>query len=100
MPELEVLNLRDGLIGDKLLAGLRGRPIRYMSLQGTRVTDAGLQHVSQLPTLSELILDDTGITDKGLLHLRRLSGLDVVAWHDTRTTLTGITKLREALPNW
>jgi hypothetical protein len=100
VPQLEVLNLRGGLIGDELLAGIGRNPIRYLSLQGTRVTDAGLPHLSRLTGLKELILSDTDITDEGLIHLHRLSKLNNVVLDNTRTTRTGITRLREALPNW
>lgn len=100
MPELKVLNIRQGLVGDELLAGIGGKPICYLSLEGTRVTDAGMQHLSQLPALNELILRETDVTDEGLVHLYGLSNLKHVALEDSRTTWRGITKLREVLPNW
>ena len=100
MPRLEVLNLRGGLTGDELLAGMGRMPIRYLSLQGTRVTDAGLPHLSRLTGLKELILSDTDISDEGLIHLHGLSTLNQVVLDGTRTTRTGISRLREALPNW
>lgn len=100
MPELDILNFNQGMVGDELLVGIGGRPIRYLSLQGTRVTDAGLQHLSQLTTVTTLVLSETDVTDEGLLHLHGLSNLNSVILDDTRTTRRGVTKLKEALPNW
>ena len=100
MPKLEVLNIRRGLVGDDLLVGIGGKPIRYLSLQSTRVTDAGMQHLSALRLLNELILSETDITDAGLVHLRGLKNLSSVMLNHTRTTPAGVRKLRKELPNW
>lgn len=100
MPHLEVLNLRRGLVGDGLLAGLPARPIRSLSLQETRVTDAGLAHLPRLSGLKELELDGTAITDEGLDHLRGIITLSRIGLDLTRATRSGISRLRDALPGW
>ena len=44
-------------------------------LDGTQVTDAGLEHLKGLSRLQELYLDGTQVTDAGLEHLKGLSQL-------------------------
>lgn len=100
MPRLEVLNIRGGLVGDRLLAGLGPRPIRCLAMRSTRLTDAGLRHLSTLPTLEEVDLGETDITDAGLVHLHGLSQLRIVLVDGSRTTRAGTHRLGEALPNW
>lgn len=100
MPKLAMLNLRRGMVGDELLRGLEGKPIRYLSLQETRISDEGLPHLSGLSSLNTLILDGTNITDDGLAHLQALTGLTSVSLVDSRASRHGIERLKEALPNW
>lgn len=45
---------------------------RRLNLCGTKVTDAGLVHLSRLPQLRELDLRYTHVTDEGLRHLEDL----------------------------
>jgi hypothetical protein len=99
MPELETLNIRGGLVGDRLLAGLAPRPIRLLSLQSTRVTDEGLKHLSRLPTLQEIDVSETDVTDAGLVHLHGLGALRTVRAEGTRATREGLAPVGKALPN-
>ena len=93
------MTVREGLVGDDLLQGIRGMPIRYLSLSRTRVTDAGLRHVSQLPNLQVLGLAETAVTDRGLNLLQQLRAMQSVNLRRTRVTRQGIVELKTALPN-
>jgi hypothetical protein len=44
-------------------------------------------------------LDNTRITDAGLMRLEELKGLDSLSLGDTQITNDGIIKLKKALPN-
>ena len=53
---------------------LRGlRRLRHLYLYNTKVTDAGLKQLEDLPDLAELNLMFTGVTDEGVAALRRRS---------------------------
>ena len=99
MPRLARLFVVGGLIGDELVAGIGGKPILYLSLEGTRVTDAGLQYLEALPGLKHLNLSLTRVSDAGLASLERLDNLTTLQLADTRVTRRGITRLRKLLPN-
>ncbi len=63
---------------------------RYLSLQGTRITDVGLPQISRLAGLKELILSDTGHYGRGPSpSLRIVSKLNNVVLDNTRTTAYG-----------
>jgi hypothetical protein len=77
------------------LASLKG--LRVLELHGTKLTDAGLAYLTQLP-LDWLGLSDTGVTDRGvarLCELRSLSGLNIIG---TQITREGAARLRKSLP--
>ncbi len=50
-------------------------PLLRLSLNGTQVTNNGLQHLSGLTNLQQLFLGGTEIGDAGLRHLQRLKNL-------------------------
>jgi hypothetical protein len=65
------------------------------------VDDAGLEHIKGLTKMWLLTLDDTKVTDAGLVHLKEMTGLeDWLGLSGTQVTndglqhLTGFTKLR------
>ena len=73
-------------------------------LNGTSVTDAGLEYLERLTSLEALDLGNTQVTDAGLEHLkglRSLRWLNVhwVHFHDRRVTDEGVKELQGALPN-
>lgn len=98
MPELETLNLRYGLVGGDFVKDLEGLPIRYFSLQGTRITDEGLQYLALLPDLKELILSETDVSDAGVLHLECLKYVDSIMLDQSRISFEGIHRLKKSLP--
>ena len=69
-----------------------------MNLNGTRITDAGLVHLSGLTNLRDLWLTGTGVgltgtgvTDAGLVHLSGLKKLEVLDLDGTGVTDSGLT---------
>jgi signal transduction histidine kinase len=68
--------------------------LRFLSLAGTRVTDAGLAHVKRLKGLQELHLDGTAISDAGLALLADLQGIQILDLKDTAVTDAGLACLK------
>ena len=73
--------------------------ITRVSLDDTRVTDSGLEHLKGLSGLQYLYLDNTQVTDVGLEHLKELTRLRLLHLNDTQVTDAGVNELRKALPN-
>src|SRR5262249_45395138 len=72
--------------------------LKRLYLNHSRVTDAGLEQLKELPDLWELSLSHTSITDAGLLHLHSMKSLRGMSLQSTRITQEGLKKLRAALP--
>ncbi len=43
-----------------------------LNLEGTQITDAGLEHLTGLTKLETLWLDDTQVTDTGVAELKKV----------------------------
>jgi hypothetical protein len=68
-------------------------------LSGTKISDAGLAHLSGMPLLNELDLrTNPGVTDQGLESLRESAALRVVRLNGTAVTEAGVKRLAAALP--
>lgn len=79
------------------LYGLRG--CRWLTLTNTKISDSGLQTVSQLKGIDELYLAEILITDKGLQHLESMSNLRVLYLARCPSiTDDGVARLQKALP--
>src|SRR5262249_55266318 len=76
--------------------GLTG--LRSLRLGGTRVTDAGLDHLKGMAALMTLHLDRTGVTDAGLDRLKPLTRLRSLGLFGTQATEDGVKALQEAIP--
>ena len=66
---------------------------------GPKITNAGLQHVSELMQLSSLNLVGAKVTDDGvddLIRLRKLKHLTLIG---TKITVDGLSRLRKTLPD-
>jgi hypothetical protein len=72
--------------------------LRWLNLNGSNATDAGMVHLRNLRRLERLSLSGTRITDAGLVHLHGLKSLDYVDLIGTRVTGQGVADLREAVP--
>lgn len=81
---LESLHFNGAIVGSeegiKALKGLKS--LRHLSLYGTRVKDAGVNHIGEMTDLLSLNLGNTYITDEAMLavgKLTKLNGLDLSA---------------------
>jgi hypothetical protein len=66
---------------------------------GTKVTDAGLEHLKGWNSIEWLRLDGPTFTDGGLQHLAGLKNLNLLQLYKTRVTADGVAALRKALPD-
>ncbi len=81
-------------IGDEALSPLKQFPeLTKLSLNNTKVTDAGLKQLEGLDSLEKLYLVDTQITDSGLEPLKSLKGLKVLSLVGTPITDKGLDAL-------
>jgi hypothetical protein len=77
LPKLENLNLSNTRVTSAGLVHLSGlKNLKWLSLWNTPVDDDGLRHLAKLTKLQSLILDGTRVTDSGLKHLEGLKDLD------------------------
>jgi hypothetical protein len=78
--------------------------MRWIGVNGTSVSDAGLAAISDLPNLKSLDLEKTLVTDEGLRHLEKMPSLAVVNLAGSNVTSEGVWRLRLARPdcqiNW
>jgi hypothetical protein len=73
--------------------------IKYLSLNGNRITDKGLAIVKAMPELNQLdIGGNPEITDAGLEHLYALKNLANLSAGGTKVSADGMKKLAAALP--
>jgi len=56
--------------------------VTRVSFAFTDITDAGLEHLKDLPELEGLVLDGTRVTDAGLEHLKGLTKLESLSVKD------------------
>jgi Leucine-rich repeat (LRR) protein len=85
--------------GDAELDHLADMPqLTELDLYGLKLTDQSLEKLAGLKNLRYLGLSGKGITDKGLLTLRPLVNLRHLQLAGTSTTPAGIDALRKTLP--
>ena len=100
LDNLRTLRLSGTRMGDAGLEHLKELDrLENLYLDGTQVTDAGLEHLRELTSLTLLDLSDTQVTGPGLGHLKGLTGLRYLHFHHNQVTEEGVKKLKEALPN-
>jgi hypothetical protein len=73
--------------------------LEWLDLEAPGVTDAGLAHLSGLSELWCLRLVNRAVTDAGLVHMQGLTKLHTLCLYGTRVTDTGVAELRKHLPN-
>jgi hypothetical protein len=81
--------------GDAELARLvpLASQVTWLSLTGTRVTDAGLPVLEKFANLTRLHLDRTHVTDAGLRHLAGLTRLEYLNLYGSGVTDAGLGQL-------
>ncbi len=91
-----ILDLSETNVTDGDLEYLDGLPLNNLYLNGTKITDVGLEHLLNinLPKLRTLSLNSTAITDVGLEHLRNLPNLTDLSLNSTAITDVGLEHLR------
>ena len=67
--------------------------IAQLDLGRTKITDAGLKTVAQLPRLAQLDLRQTSVTDAGLEALTKLKNLQSLNLYGTQVTDAGLKQL-------
>ena len=70
-----------------------------VGLEGSQVTDIGLNELTNLPKLDNVDLTNTAVTDAGLLILAQIPTLEFVHVEQTNVTKSGIAKLQSSLPD-
>ncbi len=70
------------------------KPAIRVDLQGSEVTDAGLEHLKGLTELQTLDLWRTKLTGAGLVHLRGLTKLQLLEMSETKVTDAGLEHLK------
>ena len=104
LPALKKLQLADVPITDAMLKDIgRLKNLEWLGLEGSKITDAGLSHLSGLPQLKNLVLGSvnaeprvrstTAITDAGLLHLKNLKILELLSLNGTCVTDKGLSEI-------
>jgi hypothetical protein len=90
-----IVNFATMPTSDDDLACLKGLDkLQKLTLNNTKITDAGLAHVEGLTSLQKLYLVDTGISDTGLERLKGLTNLQILSLVGTQITDTGLDHLK------
>lgn len=72
--------------------------LQQLDLSATKIADAGLESLKELENLQQLDLSvNTNITDAGLKHLKGLKNLQRLVLYETRTTKMGREKLQQEI---
>jgi serine/threonine protein kinase/Leucine-rich repeat (LRR) protein len=94
--QLHELDLTRTRITNHAVSHLAALPnLSVLKLSDNNLTDAALLH---LPHVRSLALDGTGVTDAGLQQLATQTGLGFLSVSRTKVTPFGIAKLQAALP--
>ena len=84
-------------LGGRLLAD-NGGQVFAAYFNNTRLGDADLVLLAEVPGLTQLMLTGTAVSDAGLAHLHGLEQLKTVDLTETKVSAAGVANLRSALP--
>lgn len=70
-----------------------GKQVAWLKLGNTKINDAVMNVVGNLPSLTKLFLNNSNVTDRSLVHLNKLSKLQYLNLSSTSVTTTGINSL-------
>ncbi len=85
-------------VTDEGLLHLRGGRLRTLRLNGTAISDAGLETLAEIESLTSLSIFRSPITDDGLMKLTKLKKLRSLSLMNTRVTDAGMRALKEQIP--
>jgi formylglycine-generating enzyme required for sulfatase activity/Leucine-rich repeat (LRR) protein len=96
LPNLEELDLHANRgVTDAVVAQLSSLArLRILNLDGTQITDRGLEHIKRLPGLTSLALGNTNVSDAGMGHLTSLTSLETLVLLRTQVSDAAITHLK------
>jgi hypothetical protein len=87
-------------IGDDDLRQFRGlTKLGSLTLQGSKVSGPGVDHLAGLPALAHVSVTASPLTDDGLGRLAKLKPLRHLHLVDTQVTAAGVAKFRAARPD-
>ena len=100
-PAMNWANLEETRITDRGLEYLSEvKGLVGLRLSRTKVTDKGLAALVKLPKLRHLELDDTAIKDAGLKHLGQMDSLQTLHLRSTKITDAGLAHLQTNKKLW
>ena len=100
LPKLRFVKLQGSRVTSAGLAQLaKLQMLEALDCCGTDVSDDGLEHLAKLSHLWQLMLSDTRITDRGMAHLAAAKRLRWLAIERTRVTDAGVKRLQMAVPS-
>jgi hypothetical protein len=89
--QMRVLSLNS----DTSLSYIRGlTQLQFLFLSGSKVTDAGMESLKNLPALTKFYLQRTRVTDAGLVEVGGLKALQLLDLKDARVTDAGLSHLK------
>ena len=98
MTQLQSLEVGGPRSPTPVCAARRITQLQSLQLMGSKVSDAGLQHLKGLTQLQRLDLEGTQVSDAGLKDLAGLAQLQTLGLKHTKVTDEGVAKLQRALP--
>lgn len=94
LPKLATFLAYATSIGDEGAAQLLGSKLTTLALGRSRLTDHGLESLSQISSLTSLDVSHTGVTDRGLALIARLPNLRSLNLDNTQVTDAGLSELK------
>jgi hypothetical protein len=73
--------------------------LKYLGLHSTGVTNAGLETILKIGTLTDLELSNTQVTDEGLAMLGEMRQLRVLFLYNDAVSADAIARLQQRLPD-
>ncbi|MBX9692012.1 MAG: hypothetical protein K2Z81_06485 [Cyanobacteria bacterium] len=93
MSWLKQLSIEHSNVSDDWLKHLERSKLESLDLYGTKITDAGLEHLGKIRTLKSLNIGATAITDKGIDSLLEMQELRRLRLDATLVTDSGASRL-------
>ena len=100
LSHLKFVKLDGSRVSDEGLAKLaKLQKLQALNLDGTDVTDAGMKHLAGMTELWQLVLSRTRITDRGMQCLGAVKKLRWLTLEESLVSDVGVEWLRSAVPS-